>query len=653
MNKVFNFKVIVLCTVVAVCVAALSRNCLGKDPFDYLGMYHVNNANDYSDVNGMVNFVLKEYHWDAGDNPVHLIRQDLIAAAEAGVPLVPDFGWFFRDQSDPNDWDSAIKLIRGYVGNADVLIPFISVIDEPAAYPYGNGNIGDPNNYTVEDTEQMVAIVKKYFPNTKTWVNHSVWALVGDPSISPNWPTPAVAQNCDLVSFDHYIMRCLNENWNNVTCQSGGFDPYNITDLQDWFNGVERYVGCASPPDTYSSQNIFEKYGWNPVPYSMNGFMTQLKALKNPNQGIIAIGESHENSLPYPTLDQRWQYWNWALNDPDIAGFMWFKWDGGIKNHPEDWATLESWHAGKYSSLGITPNDIGPFDTNYAGGAFFKTDIDTVLHWEFNDGSITDLSGNYRDANSLGSAVSIVNSDAVPTGRKLHISSGASAVDAAVLIETPLPVSAAEELTYEFIVQNVTIQNGLRGSLLGYDEGPSLYFMGLVKTETEKLQIYQRDANTDGTFADLQTGGNTADGKLHYIAYVVDNKNLVAKVYYDGSQIGSDIALLGVFDAFPGSNLYPGVNLDLLFALERQDVPYAEPFTSDIEAVRISTVVRDAAEIAEVAAHLKSIEQEKCGDWGYSPADLDKNCRVDSGDFAKFALDWLTCTDPNEPSCWL
>lgn len=40
-----------------------------------------------------------------------------------------------------------------------------------------------------------------------------------------------------------------------------------------------------------------------------------------------------------------------------------------------------------------------------------------------------------------------------------------------------------------------------------------------------------------------------------------------------------------------------------------------------------------------------------CGDWGYSPADLDHDCDVDFKDFAAFAQRWLNCTTPYDSDC--
>ena len=40
--------------------------------------------------------------------------------------------------------------------------------------------------------------------------------------------------------------------------------------------------------------------------------------------------------------------------------------------------------------------------------------------------------------------------------------------------------------------------------------------------------------------------------------------------------------------------------------------------------------------------------EKYCGDWGYLPADIDKDCQVDLADFADLAGDWLLCNDPTD-----
>ncbi|MEJ5259694.1 MAG: hypothetical protein WHS88_05845 [Anaerohalosphaeraceae bacterium] len=43
----------------------------------------------------------------------------------------------------------------------------------------------------------------------------------------------------------------------------------------------------------------------------------------------------------------------------------------------------------------------------------------------------------------------------------------------------------------------------------------------------------------------------------------------------------------------------------------------------------------------------------ECGDWGYKPGDINKDCRVDLEDLACLSRNWLSCTTPDQPDCQL
>jgi hypothetical protein len=43
--------------------------------------------------------------------------------------------------------------------------------------------------------------------------------------------------------------------------------------------------------------------------------------------------------------------------------------------------------------------------------------------------------------------------------------------------------------------------------------------------------------------------------------------------------------------------------------------------------------------------------QMQCGDKGYLPGDLNRDCKIDFADFADLARQWLDCTRPNDSSC--
>ena len=44
------------------------------------------------------------------------------------------------------------------------------------------------------------------------------------------------------------------------------------------------------------------------------------------------------------------------------------------------------------------------------------------------------------------------------------------------------------------------------------------------------------------------------------------------------------------------------------------------------------------------------VEENDCGAWGFNPADFNWDCQVNLEDFVFFALEWITCSDP-DPEC--
>jgi hypothetical protein len=80
-----------------------------------------------------------------------------------------------------------------------------------------------------------------------------------------------------------------------------------------------------------------------------------------------------------------------------------------------------------------------------------------------------------------------------------------------------------------------------------------------------------------------------------------------------------------------------------------------------VSTLRQSSVWLGAAEISqanvvwseatEPTELFKGVIAPECGDWGYKPGDLNRDCRVDLRDFALIAADWLECTLPNGENC--
>lgn len=52
----------------------------------------------------------------------------------------------------------------------------------------------------------------------------------------------------------------------------------------------------------------------------------------------------------------------------------------------------------------------------------------------------------------------------------------------------------------------------------------------------------------------------------------------------------------------------------------------------------------------QIELYKGSLELE-CGDWGYKPGDINKDCLVNLADLACLAQNWLTCTTPDQPDC--
>ena len=53
----------------------------------------------------------------------------------------------------------------------------------------------------------------------------------------------------------------------------------------------------------------------------------------------------------------------------------------------------------------------------------------------------------------------------------------------------------------------------------------------------------------------------------------------------------------------------------------------------------------------DVGLSLETIHDDNCGKWGYAPADLDRNCRVDLDDLAVFVDNWMSCSVPDRVNC--
>jgi hypothetical protein len=55
--------------------------------------------------------------------------------------------------------------------------------------------------------------------------------------------------------------------------------------------------------------------------------------------------------------------------------------------------------------------------------------------------------------------------------------------------------------------------------------------------------------------------------------------------------------------------------------------------------------------ILPIATIVVDIQDNECGAWGFMPADLNRDCKIDLNDFAILASTWLKCTQPFMTGC--
>ena len=68
-------------------------------------------------------------------------------------------------------------------------------------------------------------------------------------------------------------------------------------------------------------------------------------------------------------------------------------------------------------------------------------------------------------------------------------------------------------------------------------------------------------------------------------------------------------------------------------------------------AVTVSSALDPDYDSLEVDPVIVKVADNECGAWGYAAGDFNMDCFVDFPDYAKFAMRWLDCSDPDQVDC--
>jgi hypothetical protein len=154
-------------------------------------------------------------------------------------------------------------------------------------------------------------------------------------------------------------------------------------------------------------------------------------------------------------------------------------------------------------------------------------------------------------------------------------------------------------------------------------------------------------AGTPG--AVVKTAWNTADIWLRKtfnpgILSSEDLEKLILRIHHDED---TEIYLNGVL-----ATSVTGYTTDYI-RLDVTDAGRAALLSDQTNLIAIHCHQTYGGQYIDVGLQLEFIEtpQAECGQWGYAPADFNRDCTVDLKDLSIFVLDWLNCSLPNRLDC--